>query len=618
MLEALLEKMEVPLPEGIVTDELNSRRQSIEQQLVYAGMTMDAYLEEQGQTLEEFEADLERRVRDAVAAQFVLDAIAKKEELGVDQNELTQLMVRRAQQSGQDPQEFANHMFEHNHIPELVQEILRGKALAQIVESATVTDESGNPVELKNLLPDGTIGEPEAESERADGDVRDDAADAAAAAERAATDRTGPRHARSTTRRVSARSFTEGLGSAAWPRSRPGPTVLDALSLLAEVGRRAGGPERARHPSRRAGPDPGRAGPPRDHRRGLPRPDRRAERRRPGAGPGGGHRRGAAARGRPARPVRELRGQRADRRPAAPRAAAAGDPDGGPPRRRATSTPSRTPLAEAFPEATGRLVVFLHGLCENESYWNRHRDRTGTTYAEMLAERGWTPLMLRANTGLPLRENGAALTALLQRVVEAWPVPVTRIALVGHSLGGLVMRAAGAVASEVEEPWSRPGHRRGHPRARRTSVRRSRGASGTAAAGSAMLPETAAFGRILDWRSRGVHDLVAGLAEDVPPLPHARYHLVAATLTSSERHPVGHVVGDLLVRPRSAYGRDRRRTPVPRRRRAARRADRPLRAAQPPRRARGDCSAGWPRPQQTAASCAIASFIAFLNLRSSP
>ena len=132
VLEALLEKMEVPLPESIVTDELNARRQSIEQQLVYSGMPMDAYLEEQGQTLEEFEADLERRVRDAVAAQFVLDAIAKKESLGVDQNEsLTQLMVRRAQQSGQDPQEFANHMFEHNHIPELVQEILRGKALAR-------------------------------------------------------------------------------------------------------------------------------------------------------------------------------------------------------------------------------------------------------------------------------------------------------------------------------------------------------------------------------------------------------------------------------------------------------------------------------------------------------
>ena len=73
----------------------------------------------------------------------------------------------------------------------------------------------------------------------------------------------------------------------------------------------------------------------------------------------------------------------------------------------------------------------------------------------------------------------------------------------------------------------------------------------------AVLPETAAFGRILDWRSVGVHDLVAGLAEDVPPLPHARYRLVAATVTTSPRHPVGHVVGDWLVRVPSAYGRDR-------------------------------------------------------------
>lgn len=214
-------------------------------------------------------------------------------------------------------------------------------------------------------------------------------------------------------------------------------------------------------------------------------------------------------------------------------------------------------LASAYPGATGRLVLFLHGLCENESYFQRHRERLGTTYAEMLAGLGWTPLMLRANTGLPLRENGAALTALVQRVVDAWPVPVTRIALVGHSLGGLVIRAAGAVADDVDEPW----------RERVSDVvtlgTPHLGAPiawgiGHGSRGLGRLPETAAFGRILDWRSQGVHDLVAGLAEDVPPLPHARYRLVAATLTASQRHPVGDVVGDLLVRPRSAYGRDRR------------------------------------------------------------
>lgn len=164
VLEALLEKVEVPLPETMVSEELTARRQNIEQQLAYAGITMDKYLEDEKQTVEEFEADLERRVRDAITAQFLLDEIAKKEQLGVDQQELSTHLVRRAQQSGQDPQEFANHMFEHNHIPELVQEILRGKALATIVEAATVTDASGNTVELKNLQPDGTIGEPEAEA----------------------------------------------------------------------------------------------------------------------------------------------------------------------------------------------------------------------------------------------------------------------------------------------------------------------------------------------------------------------------------------------------------------------------------------------------------------------
>ena len=168
VLEAILEKIEVPLPEVMVTDELNARRQNIEQQLAFAGITMEKYLEDEKQTQEEFEADLERRVRDAVAAQFILDEIAKREEFGIDQQELSEHMVRRAQQSGQDPQEFANHMFEHNHIPELVQEILRGKALARLVETAVVKDASGNVVELANLRPDGTIGEPEAEEASAE------------------------------------------------------------------------------------------------------------------------------------------------------------------------------------------------------------------------------------------------------------------------------------------------------------------------------------------------------------------------------------------------------------------------------------------------------------------
>ncbi len=165
VLEKLLDSAEIPLPEGVVSAELGQRRQEMEQQLMYAGLTLDRYLDDQKQTIDEFEAELEKQVRNAMAAQFLLDEVAKAEEIGVDQSELSEHLFRRAQQSGENPEAFMKHMIEHNHIPEMVAEVVRGKALALIVESTTVTDASGNPVELKNLQPDGTIGEPPVEDE---------------------------------------------------------------------------------------------------------------------------------------------------------------------------------------------------------------------------------------------------------------------------------------------------------------------------------------------------------------------------------------------------------------------------------------------------------------------
>jgi trigger factor len=185
VLERLLEMVDVPLPEAVVTAELQARREQMEQQLAYAGMTLEQYLDSEEQTVDEFEADLEKRVRDAVAAQFVLDQVAKREQLGVNEGELQEHLLRRAQQSGQNPQEFIQHMVEHNHVPEMVTEVLRGKALASVVESAQVTDASGNHVELKNLQPDGTIAEPTAEGESAGAD---DTAAAATADEEPTTE----------------------------------------------------------------------------------------------------------------------------------------------------------------------------------------------------------------------------------------------------------------------------------------------------------------------------------------------------------------------------------------------------------------------------------------------
>lgn len=163
VLEKLIDATDVPLPDEVVQQELGGRREEIQQQLGWAGMTLDQYLDNEKQTVDEFEAEMEKRVRDSMAAQFILDEVAKAEEIGVEQEELQEHLVRRAQQSGQEPNEFMKHMVEHNHIPEMVAEVVRGKALAKIVETATVTDRSGNVVDLKNLRPDGSIGEPEPE-----------------------------------------------------------------------------------------------------------------------------------------------------------------------------------------------------------------------------------------------------------------------------------------------------------------------------------------------------------------------------------------------------------------------------------------------------------------------
>ena len=227
-------------------------------------------------------------------------------------------------------------------------------------------------------------------------------------------------------------------------------------------------------------------------------------------------------------------------------------------RRDGRDVPLHAPaLAEAFPSAGARVAVLLHGLSENEDAFERDRDVVGAAYADTLRDLGWTPVLLRANTGLGLRENGVALASLLDGLLEAWPVPVERLALLGHSMGGLLIRAACAVSTPTERPWTERlsnvvtlgTPHLGAPLAAQV---------GTGSRVLARLPESAAFGRILDQRSVGVHDLVEGLGHDVPALPHVRYHLVSATLTRSPRHPVGRVVGDLLVRPESAYGRSKR------------------------------------------------------------
>jgi trigger factor len=171
VLEGLLSQVDIEVPEHLLKSDIETRRQQITEQLAQAGLTLESYLTDiaEDQTEEEFWADLEQRSEQALKAQIILDKIADEHEIGVDQNDLTQHILRKAQADGVPPQQVADHLQEHpHHIEEYMLEIRRGKALAMIVEAATVNDSEGSVVPLANLQEDGSYAESEAEPETAD------------------------------------------------------------------------------------------------------------------------------------------------------------------------------------------------------------------------------------------------------------------------------------------------------------------------------------------------------------------------------------------------------------------------------------------------------------------
>jgi trigger factor len=155
VLEALMEQVEIPLPEAFLHAEVHFRHDSIVNQLQQAGLTLEAYLEHEGQTKEEFDEEVEKRATEAMRAQFLLDAVARKEEVQITQEEITRHLIERAQSSGMNPDQFAQQIVQAGQANMLVAEAVRGKALAVLLTSATVTDSDGNPVDLSELLVDG-------------------------------------------------------------------------------------------------------------------------------------------------------------------------------------------------------------------------------------------------------------------------------------------------------------------------------------------------------------------------------------------------------------------------------------------------------------------------------
>ena len=246
--------------------------------------------------------------------------------------------------------------------------------------------------------------------------------------------------------------------------------------------------------------------------------------------------------------------------------------------------PTAEALRAAFPAATPRIAVFVHGLCETEEYWSlaarRHHGTDHTTLGSRLRrDLAFTPVYLRYNTGLHVSDNGLRLSVLLEELVAHWPVTVEQITLVGHSMGGLVVRSAGQQGAAAGYRWV-PAVRHvvclGTPH---LGAPLARGVHATAWL-LARFPESRPVARLLGRRSAGVQDLDYGaLVEedwrdvdpdalprdyctDVPFLPHANHYFIGATLARQHDGPLAAVVGDLFVPYRSAAGSgDRRRLP---------------------------------------------------------
>ena len=237
--------------------------------------------------------------------------------------------------------------------------------------------------------------------------------------------------------------------------------------------------------------------------------------------------------------------------------------------------PEGPALAEALPNATPRVAIFVHGLATTEWSWcleaeSRFGDPEANFGTLLARDLGFTPLFVRYNTGREIADNAILFAELLERLAASYPVPIDDLTIVGHSMGGLITRGACAHGEARGLSWVERVTRvfyLGSPHTGAPFARFGQGAADIF--GAIDLPGTQILARIIEGRSAGVQDLSAGHASILDPergrlpLPHASHHFVASTLTEDPDHPVGRFFGDLLVRVPSAQGgAERRAFPV--------------------------------------------------------
>ena len=133
VLQALLDAVDIPLPEAVIAAEV------------------EAHFEDGHEGSDEHRADVEQQARESLKSQFILDKIAEAEEVSVGETELSAWLIQQAPRYGMSPDAFAKALVEAGQVPMAIQDIRRGKALALVMESASVVDADGNVVDLKAL-----------------------------------------------------------------------------------------------------------------------------------------------------------------------------------------------------------------------------------------------------------------------------------------------------------------------------------------------------------------------------------------------------------------------------------------------------------------------------------
>ncbi|MBK8046367.1 MAG: alpha/beta hydrolase [Anaerolineales bacterium] len=221
-------------------------------------------------------------------------------------------------------------------------------------------------------------------------------------------------------------------------------------------------------------------------------------------------------------------------------------------------------LRSVHPDTTGRLVILVHGLGCHEGIWQYPEPgdpALTTTYGEGLhREHGYTPFYLRYNTGLALAENGAHFATLLNRLLSNYPTPVTEIVLIGHSMGGLVIRSACHYGASRQAGWVERVRRVFYLASPHEGAPLAKFAHWTTdVMQAARNPVTQLIGDALNARSQGVKDLRHGAplhhdGQSAPWLGHARHYLIVGTLHGDTAHAASVLFGDGLVRQRSAKG----------------------------------------------------------------